>query len=277
MKNNYIQRFEKYLELGGYSKENTIKPYSKILYDFLLFCNDPNLATSETLIEFALTKNSKSHRKQTQGVFKHFFKAIVPKPEIITLLPKIKKDSKIPQILTVDEVKRLLDKTINVKHKAMLSVLYYSAVRSEELLNLKVENINGTDFEIHIQNGKGSKDRVIPIPENLIKLLRVYYKKYKPKEYLFSGQIKINKYSYESLNKVVKQALKRAHIIKHITCHSFRHSRATHLLNNGVDTKTLQDFLGHKHISSTEVYLHISKAQMRKIIFKADNLIKNAA
>lgn len=277
MKNNYIERFEKYLRLGGYSEEKTIKPYSKILYDFLVFCPDPELATSETLINFALTKNSKSHRKQTQGVFKHFFKAIVVKPDIITLLPKIKSDSKIPQILTIAEVKNVINKTKNIKHKAILSVLYYSGVRSDELLNIKIENINGSDCEIHIQSGKGGKDRIIPVPESLIELLRVYYKKYKPKTYLFSGQIKINKYSYESLNKVVKQALRRAHIIKRITCHSFRHSRATHLLSNGVDTKTIQEFLGHKNITSTEIYLHISKLQMKKNIFKADNLMKNAA
>ena len=171
MKNEYIQRFEKYLLLGGYST-NTIERYSKILLDFLVFCPDPNKATSQTLIDFALTKKSKAYRKQTQGVFKHFFKAIIPKPEIICLLPKIKSESKIPQILTISELNNVINQTKNVKHKALLSVLYYSGVRSEELLNLKIENINGFDFEIHVQHGKGAKDRIIPVPENLIKLLR---------------------------------------------------------------------------------------------------------
>lgn len=276
MKNDYIIRFKKYLTLAKYSNV-TIQRYSKILEDFLKYCPEPKLATTETLINFALTKKSNAYRKQTQGVFKHFFRAIEPKPNILSLLPRIKKDKSIPQILTINEVDRVLNNTNNIKHKALLSVLYYSGIRNSELLNLKIENINGDDFEIHIQLGKGSKDRIIPVPEETINLLRVYFKTYKPKVYLFNGQIKGSKYTSQSLQKVVKRAVRRARILKTITPHSFRHSRATHLISNGVDVKTLKEFLGHNSIKTTEAYLHISKASMKLTINKADATIKSAA
>jgi len=273
MKNEYLEKFEKYLKLAGYSPL-TISRYLKVLIDFLNIYPTPEKATTQNLIDFALTKPSNAYRKQAQGVFKHFFKTIVPKKEILTLLPSIKNQKKIPQILTTSEIKLILDKTKNLKHLAMLHLIYYSAIRSSEFINLKIENVNGTDFEIHIQNGKGAKDRIIPIPEETIILLRKYYKKYKPKMYLFNGQIKVHRYTSESLQKVVKQAVRRAHILKNISPHSLRHSRATHLITNGVDIKTVQEFLGHNSIKTTEAYLHICKHQMKRSIVLADETIR---
>ena len=141
MKNEYLEKFEKYLKLAGYSPL-TISRYLKVLIDFLNIYPTPEKATTQNLIDFALTKPSNAYRKQAQGVFKHFFKTIVPKKEILTLLPSIKNQKKISQILITSEIKLILDKTKNLKHLAMLHLIYYSAIRSSEFINLKIENFH---------------------------------------------------------------------------------------------------------------------------------------
>lgn len=164
----------------------------------------------------------------------------------------------LPEILSATEVKMLLDLTKNIKHKAMLTTIYALGLRSGELINLKISHMDGDRNMIFIGEGKGKKDRVLPFPESLKPFLREYFRKYRPKVYLFEGQ-KGGQYTPASLRSVFNQAIKRAEILKRVTLHGLRHAYATHLLESGTDLRRIQELLGHKNIKTTMIYTHVSQ------------------
>ena len=164
----------------------------------------------------------------------------------------------LPEILSTKEVKQLLDGTQNIKHKAILATIYALGLRSGELINLKIKDLDGDRNTIFIQQAKGKRDRVLPFPESLKPFLRTYYQKYKPKLYLFEGQ-KGRKYTSSSLRAVFNQACKRAGIRKQVTLHSLRHAYATHLLDKGTDLRRIQSLLGHNNIKTTMIYTHVTQ------------------
>ena len=278
MKTQYVDQFKKYLQLAAMSPR-TVAVYCKILEDFLNFVPDAHFATTQDLINFALTKKSNSYRKQCQGVFKHFYTSVIHKPSILKRLPRIKKAKPIPEILSEVEINQVLFGIDNLKHKAIITLLYFAGMRISEIINLKIADINGTNATVHIKKSKGAKDRVVPINETVMQLLRDYFKAYKPAVFLFNSYKKGTKYSAKSIQKVLTRAVARQEIKKNITPHSLRHSRATHLLRNGVDIKLVKDFLGHAHIKTTEMYLHLTLKTMQQSIARADqkiNLMKVA-
>lgn len=140
------------------------------------------------------------------------------------------------------------------------------------MINLKPLNVDSNRHLLIILNAKGYKDRVIPISDKLIEMLRDYYKAFKPKVWLFEGQKAGEKYSETSLQKVLKQALKRSNIKKPVTLHWLRHSYATHLLESGVDLRYIQELLGHKSSKTTEIYTHVSEKSLQKIKSPFDDL-----
>ena len=158
----------------------------------------------------------------------------------------------------------------NIKHKAIVSLLYYGALRVSEVVNLKISQVNGNNQTLHLVNAKGAKDGIVPIPEETIQLLREYYKRYKPSDYLFNSFKKGTKYSPKSIQKFLKRAVALQGIQKNITPHCLRHSRATHLLNNGVDIKFVQLLLRHKNIRTTEMYLQLKTTDLQTAITQAD-------
>lgn len=271
--NNLINQFVEYLNLAGMAT-STIRQYKKILVDWLAYVSDPYFATTQDLINFAIQKHSVAHRKQVQGVFKHFYRKIIPMPQILCKLPKIKKQRKIPVILTEIEAHKVIGGLFNLKHRAILSVMYYGALRISEVTNIKIIDINGQENTLHVKQSKGAADRIVPLPPDCVELLRAYYKKYRPKLYLFNSYKKGDKYSVKSVRKVLLRALELQGIKKHITPHSLRHSRATHLLANGVGIKFIQQLLGHKNIKTTEVYLHLTPNMLQDQIIKADKIIQ---
>lgn len=166
----------------------------------------------------------------------------------------------------------ILQALVNVKHKTMLSLIYACGLRRSELLNLKPENIDSKRHLLIILNAKGKKDRVIPISDKVIEMLREYYKMFKPETWLFEGQNKGEQYSETSLQKVLKIALEKAKIHKPATLHWLRHSYATHLLESGTDLRYIQELLGHKSSKTTEIYTHVSEKSLRKIKSPFDEL-----
>jgi len=169
------------------------------------------------------------------------------------------------------EIKRLIHGTVNLKHKCIISLLYSSGLRRSELLNLKIENIDSERMVLIIKNSKGKKDRVTLLSQNVLNLLRTYYKKYKPKKYLFEG-IKGGKYSETSVAKILKSSASKAGIKKNVTPHMLRHSFATHLLEQGTDLRYIQELLGHSSSKTTEIYTHISKKAIDQIKNPIDDI-----
>ena len=152
-----------------------------------------------------------------------------------------------------------------MKHKAMLSVIYSCGLRRSELLNLKPSDVDSDRNLLIIRNAKGKKDRVVPLSDKTIELLRAYYKAYRPEYWLFEGQQKREQYSETSLQEIFKASLKKAGIQKPATLHWLRHSYATHLLENGTDLRYIQEILGHKSSKTTEIYTHVTNQSLQKI------------
>jgi integrase/recombinase XerD len=165
-----------------------------------------------------------------------------------------------------------LQAVVNVKHKTMLTLTYACGLRCGEVLNIKLTDIDSNRMVLYVKDGKGGKDRIVPISLKLVEELRDYFLKFKPREYLFEGIIKGEKYDERSLQAVLKQTLKKAGIKKPVTLHWLRHSYATHLLDAGTDLRFIQELLGHKSSRTTEIYTHVSTRELKNIVSPFDTL-----
>lgn len=159
----------------------------------------------------------------------------------------------------------------NIKHRAILATIYSCGLRPSELTNLMIKDVDSTAMTVTVRQGKGNRDRVMVLSEKLLVLLRDYFKKYKPKEYLFEGQTG-GRYSERSVQQVLKQILIKAKINTKGSVHTLRHSYATHLIEQGTGIRFVQELLGHKSIKTTLIYTHLTDATKRKIKSPLDNL-----
>jgi Site-specific recombinase XerD len=177
----------------------------------------------------------------------------------------------LPKFLTKSEVKKVLEATLNIKHKAILTTIYSCGLRLSELIELKISDIKTEENILLVRQGKGNKDRVVTLSSKLIELLREYYKMYKPKVYLFEGS-RGGKYSKRSVQQIMKYSVEKSGINSPATVHSLRHSYATHLLESGIDIRIIKELLGHSNIKTTEIYTHITDVNKNKIKSPLDYL-----
>lgn len=273
-----IHEFKQWLLSKRYSL-NTIKTYTDAIRTFLRFFNNKQLhdINHKDLIQFnneyiLLNNLSTSYQNQIVNAIKLFFKKIENSNMDVAFIHRPKREKKLPNVLSKEEVKAILEAPSNIKHKAMLSLIYACGLRRSELLNLKIYDIDSKRHLIIIKNGKGKKDRIVPISDKLINMLREYYKAYRPKIWLFEGQKATEQYSEKSLQSVLKQALQKAKINKPVTLHWLRHSYATHLLESGTDLRYIQELLGHKSSKTTEIYTHVTEKSLQKIKSPFDDL-----
>jgi integrase/recombinase XerD len=174
------------------------------------------------------------------------------------------RQKKLPEILSKDEVRAILKNTRNLKHKAILGTIYFHGLRRSELINLQLKDIDRSRGIINIRQSKGNKDRIVPLDLNCIKVIDRYIDKYKPANYLFNGQFS-EKYSGESIRSILATSVKLAHLNKEVNPHKLRHSYATHLLEQGVSLRYIQNILGHSSSTTTEIYTHVSVAKIQNI------------
>lgn len=167
------------------------------------------------------------------------------------------KRERLPEVISKQDAKAMISATQNIKHRCILSILYSAGLRRNELINLKITNIDSKRMLINIKNGKGGKDRYSLLSRSVLEDLRKYYVEYKPKKYLFEGA-NGGTYSSTSINKIVEKAATRAGIRKKMTPHMLRHSFATHLLEAGTDLRHIQVLLGHNSSKTTEIYTHVA-------------------
>jgi len=170
-----------------------------------------------------------------------------------------RREKKLPQIIDQDLIKESLSKISNIKHRAILTLTYSIGLRVSEVVNLKIEDIDSKRMIINIRQAKGKKDRIAPLSNHVLELLRSYYKEYKPKKYLFNGQFS-NKYSIKSC-----QILFKKYIDENSSIHKLRHSCFTHLLEAGTDLRLIQSLAGHQNVKTTEIYTHVSTKMLSKI------------
>lgn len=273
-----IQRFRDWMQQKRYSP-NTIKTYSEAISTFLKYFHykTTSVITNADLIDFNsnyIIKNGYSSAYQNQVIngVKLFFSFAGSLKFDIEKTERPRREHKLPNVLSKQEMATILGAPSNVKHKTMLSLIYACGLRRSELLNLKPENIDSKRHLLIILNAKGKKDRVVPISDKVIEMLREYYKVYKPKIWLFEGQKQGEKYSEKSIQSVLKQALENARISKPVTLHWLRHSYATHLLESGTDLRYIQELLGHKSSKTTEIYTHVTEKSIQKIKSPFDDL-----
>ncbi len=165
---------------------------------------------------------------------------------------------KLPVVLSKEEVKTMIDTTRNLKHRAILAVIYSAGLRISELISLRLSDIDSDRKQIRVL-GKGNKYRYTLLSVNTLDMLRIYWRAYKPERYLFEGQIKGQPVSRSTIQIVFSKAVKKAGINKPASVHSLRHSFATHLLEQGVNLKIIQSLLGHSSLRTTSIYLHVTR------------------
>ena len=276
-KKEVIQTFTRYLNSKRYSL-NTIKVYSDSMSTFLRYFSMKDISdiSNDDLIDFNnnyILKNdfSSSFQNQVVNAVKLYFSAIQHKKIDVELIHRPRREKVLPNVLSKEEVKAILDAPYNLKHRAMLAMIYSCGLRRGELLSLTKFDIDSKRMVVIIRMAKGKKDRIVPLSPKILDLLRDYYKSYQPKEFLFEGQGG-GKYSEKSLENVFKQSLFKARNQKPVTLHWLRHSYATHLLESGTDLRYIQDLLGHKSSKTTEIYTHVSTKNIQNIRSPFDDL-----
>lgn len=269
-----LLKFKQWL-MSRRDSENTIQTYLNALSIFFQFFKDklPSQINNEDIIVFnhkyILTKQlSSSYQNQMVNAIKLYFGVILTKKIDIAKIHRPKREKTLPNVLSKEEIKAILNSHINLKHRAMLSLIYACGLRRSELLSLKPSAIDSKRGVLLIKLAKGKKDRIAPLSEKLLVLLREYYKLYTPKTWLFEGKEPHTPYSEKSLQSVLKQALIKARINKPVTLHWLRHSYATHLL----DLRYIQELLGYRSSRTTEIYTHVSTKSLQNIKSPFDDL-----
>jgi len=272
-----IEKFTQWLRSKRYS-ENTVKTYTEALRVFLQFFSDRALNTigNEDIVifnnEYILKKKlSASYQNQMVNALKLFFQTVQNRRLDIEKIHRPKKSKTLPNVLSKEEVKAILEVHGNIKHRAMLSLIYACGLRRGELLHMKISDIDSKRNIVIIRQSKGKKDRIVPLSQRILEMLRDYFRACKPKYWLFEGQAG-GQYSEKSLQSVLKQALKKAGIRKPVSLHWLRHSYATHLLESGTDLRYIQELLGHNSSKTTEIYTHVSTKNLQQIKSPFDDL-----
>ena len=274
-----LDGFVKYLRGKRYSK-STVHTYTTFIADFLDYLKDKDISTisnrdvelfsEDILVPFGYSVNS---QRQFVSAIKQL-KAFIPYLQIDDItLERPRQSVLLPTVLSKEEVLRLLISTRNLKHRAALTMIYSSGLRISELLNLRLSDINTERRQIFVRNGKGRKDRVVIFAESFLPMFQNYLATYRPQTYFIEG-IPGVKYSAESIRSIIKRSARLAGITKRVTPHTLRHSFATHLLDNGVDIRYIQELLGHSSPKTTMIYTHVSRKDILSIQSPLDEALQ---
>jgi integrase/recombinase XerD len=272
-----MRMYEQQLRLKAYSP-HTIRTYCNELMQYLNFFSslDVDQFTSEEirtyllhcLQQFKLSENTLHSRI---NAVKFYYEQVLRQDKIFLDIPRPKRPSILPQVISMQDLQKIFEVTANVKHNTILKLCYGMGLRVSEIVALKVKDVDSRNMQVFIQRGKGKKDRYANLPETLLGQLREYWKQYRPKTYLFEGQDG-GMYTVRSAQQVFTAALKKAKINKKVGIHGLRHSYATHLLELGTDITLIQQLLGHQDLKTTMRYTHVSKKIIKSIKSPLDRM-----
>lgn len=273
-----LNNYYKYLK-GKRLSESTISTYTFFVADFIEYYNTKSASSLtnrdvELFIEDVFIKRNYAVSTQRQFIsaVKHF-RIFFPNCKIDNLeLTRPKKSKILPTVLSKEEILDLIRHTKNLKHRSIIGLIYSAGLRISELINLELRDINIDRRQILIRSGKGRKDRYVMLSEGFLPLLRNYVVTYKPQKYFVEGSTG-KKYSDSSIRKFIYRSCKEANIHKKVTPHTLRHSYATHLLENGVGIRHIQELLGHSKPETTMIYTHVAKKDLLEIRSPLDSIL----
>lgn len=252
----YVRAVKQYAEYFGKSPDQLD---SKHLRQYLLYLIEEKQVPLETY-------------NQKVAALQFFYRETIKQPAYVEGVCFTRKKRKLPVVLSHDEVRRFLTALDTLKHRAILMICYGAGLRISEALSLRVTDIDSERMLIRVRQGKGRKDRYVALPEVLLQILREYWKAARPKDFLFPGRDGVKPLTRQSVVYACHWALKTAGISKKVSPHTMRHSFATHLLEGGADVRTIQVLLGHRNVTTTALYTHVSQATIRKTKSPLDSL-----
>ncbi len=267
------------LKLKRYSS-HTVSAYRshlKLFFEYYPDKKDTDIGLGDIhkyLLFLIQTKNvSTSYQNQAINGIKCYFELVLRFPRMKFEIQRPKREARLPKVLSLEEVYKILDQVKNLKHRCILMMIYSAGLRVSEAVNLKIADIDSKRMLVRVIQGKGRKDRNSLLSDQLLLLLREYYLAYRPKDWLFEGWHGY-RYNARSVQSVFEKALKESGIQKSASVHTLRHSFATHLLESGVDIRYIQELLGHESTKTTEIYTHVSNTQLSKIKSPLDMMVE---
>ena len=267
------------LQLSG-AKPSTQKNYLREVDNLVKYFNRlPEELGEAELKEYMLYLMQE--RKLSEGTFrfyvaalKYLYRTTLKRQWVVEKIPHPKREKKLPIVLDLSEVESLFAVTTNLKHKAILMLTYSSGLRVSESARLKITDIDSKRMTVRIRQGKGGKDRYSILSETTLELLRQYWRRYHPTEWLFEGAKDKGRLSMSSIQQLFQKAKKRAGITKPASVHTLRHSFATHLIEAGTSLHHVQLLLGHRSPTTTTVYLHVSRLNLSRVTSPLDKVKK---
>ena len=261
------QDFENYMVLKNYAA-SSIKTYLSI-FDLIAKDGLDVFSKSKSDLMSYLAKKVKENKTSANYTAQFASVCNIVRINFLDITDKVKiprpnKPVIQPDVLTIEEVQDMISKTPNIKHKSIISIMYATGMRSNEVCNIKIDDIDSKGKVIRIKQAKGMKDRVAMLDDGLLSILREYFSIYKPNIYLFNGATG-GKYTVRSIQQIVSKAASKCNIQKKISSHSMRHSCFTQLIKNGVDIRHIQKLAGHRNINTTARYLQINDLDVLSI------------
>ncbi|MBI2651308.1 tyrosine-type recombinase/integrase [Candidatus Woesearchaeota archaeon] len=250
----YLNKLSEELKLRKYSKM-TGKSYLSIIRNFI----QSDLSPREFLLKYS--DKSRSYLRSAYFALKFFHENVLSQ-KFDEKIPLAKNKIKLPVVLNKDEINKMVESTLNLKHRLVLMFLYYSGIRANELVNLKWDDIDFQRGTMHLKTAKGGKERIVFFHEKLKSFIE--YFNLKKEEYVFLSNFG-KKYDKRTVQNIVKNAAKKSGISKKVTPHILRHSFATHLLESGADIRHIQKLLGHKNLQTTQIYTHVANKDIKKL------------
>jgi integrase/recombinase XerD len=278
-KEELLTQFKKELSLRNYAQKS-IDTYAGYLAQFFNAMNGkPKPLPLQCIKDFLLGIQNMNSRAMYVNSIRNFYNLVLKQPLSLEDIPYPRKTSYLPQILSIQEVDRLIKSVANIKHRSILQLMYSCGLRISEIpeieCNKTICHIDSQRKTLLVKGAKGFKDRYVPLPVQTIILLRSYRQNDAKGKWLFMGQNQ-QKYSVRSIQQIFHRAKEAAGIAKKVTPHSLRHSRLTHLCEAGMDIYKLKEFAGHSNIKTTEIYLHLSKSSLVSNTELADMIIAKA-
>jgi integrase/recombinase XerD len=271
------QRFIDDLRLRNYSPR-TVEAYVAGVVRFAKhFGRSPDLLGPDEIRAFQLhllqRRVSWSQFNQTVCALRFFYGTTLGRPEQLPLIPYGKRPKQLPSVLSPQEVACLLQAALPPRDRVLLQLAYGCGLRLQELLHVQVRDLDSARMVLHVRQGKGNKDRLVPLSLRLLEALRAYWRMARPQTWLFPGHKPGQPLSAGAVQRLFRRVARRAGLTKRCSLHTLRHSYATHLLEAGVDLLTLKALLGHTSLETTARYLHVSTQRLQQTPSLLDLLV----